>query len=141
MTPEFLAAVIDTLLPREGNAPSRAAPLPSGTQAGLDPADYAASGRVVFEAVAAQAGGDDLFIRADENTRIATLEAVERTAPDAFRALLATVLSDYYEAPPVLTALGWRIDPPQPAGHTVSAGDEATRGLLRPTARRERLWR
>jgi hypothetical protein len=141
MTPEFLAAVIDTLLPAEQARPPGAMLLPTGTQAGLNPAAYAASGRAVFEAIAAQAGGHDLFVRADENARIATLKAVERAAPDAFRALLVIVLSDYYEAPPVLTALGWRADPPQPAGHAMSARDEATRELLERIARRERLWR
>jgi len=141
MTPEFLAAVIDSLLPGERTAPPGAMPLPSATQADLDPAAYASSHRAVFDAIAAQAGSCELFIRADENARSATLKAVERAAPDAFRALLVTVLSDYYEAPPVLTALGWRTDPPQPQGHDLPRFDGEAARLLEQVNRRAKLWR
>jgi hypothetical protein len=134
MTPEFLAAVIDTLLPGDDA-------LPSGTQAGLNPAAYGASHRAVFGAIAAQAGGDDLFARADENVRCAALAAIERAAPDAFRALLVSVLSDYYEAPPVLAALGWRTDPPQPAGHAMPELNDLTAERLERARRRAKLWR
>ncbi len=99
MTPEFLAAVVDTLLPGDDV-------LPSGMRAGLDPAAYAASHRAVLDAIAAQAGSFERFLQADESTRTGALTAVERALPDAFRALLVAVLSDYYEAPTVLTALG-----------------------------------
>lgn len=141
MTPEFLAAVIDALLPGERTAPPGAMPLPSGTQAGLDPAAYASSHRAVFDAIAAQAGSCELFVRADESARDAILKTVERVIPDAFRALLTTVLSDYYEAPPVLTALGWRIDPPQPTGHALPPLDILTAERLERARRRDKLWR
>ncbi len=141
MTPEFLAAVIDTLLPGEQAAPPGAMPLPRGTQAGLEPAAYAVPHRAVFDAIAAQAGSCELLVRADENARDAFLKTVERNMPDAFRALLVTVLSDYYEAPPVLTALSWRIGPPQPQGHDLSRFDGEAARLLEPVKRRAKLWR
>ena len=134
MTPEFLAAVIDTLLPGDDA-------LPSGTRAGLDPAAYAASHRAVFDAFAAQAGSFERFIGADEGARTTAVTAVERALPDAFRALLVAVLSDYYETPALLTALGWRTDPPQPAGHTVANLDKSTAEGLERVRQRTKLWR
>lgn len=134
MTPEFLAAVLDTLLPGDDA-------LPSATRAGLNPTPYAALHRAVFDAIAAQAGSAEIFLRADESARNAAVRAVERAAPDAFRTLLTAVLSDYYEAPPVLTALGWRSEPPQPTGHAVSPFDDATTERLGRVRRRSGLWR
>jgi hypothetical protein len=134
MTPEFLAAVIDTLLPGDDA-------LPSGTRAGLDPAAYASAHRAAFDAIAAEAGSDDPLVRVDAGARNAILKAVERALPDAFRALLLAVLSDYYEAPPVLVALGWRIDPPQPSGHAIPKLDDPTTERLERVGRRAKLWR
>ena len=134
MTPAFLAAVIDTLLPGDGV-------LPSGTRAGLDPAIHAGPHRDVFDAIAAQAGSFERFIQADESVRSVALTVVERTLPDAFRALLVAVLSDYYEASAVLTALGWRTDPPQPAGHALPSLDGPTAERLERVRQRNKLWR
>jgi hypothetical protein len=134
MTPDVVAAVIDTLLPGDGV-------LPSGTAAGLPLAGYAESHRAILDAIAAEAGGADPFIRTDEAARTATVRAVERAMPDAFRALLTAALSDYYESEPVLVALGWPIDAPQPAGHALTATDEATATRLDRVAQRGRLWR
>ena len=91
----------------------------------------------VLEAVSAQAGGIDAFAGALEPTRVTTLQAVERAYPEAFRVLLVTVLSDYYESAPVLTAMGWRSDPPQPLGHELPSSDT---GIDKVRAR-GRLWR
>lgn len=134
MTPEFLAAVVDTLLPGDEI-------LPTGSRAGLDPFVYANSHRDVFDAIAAEAGGAEPFLRADGTTRAAFLRGIERSAPDAFRALLTTVLSDYYEAPAVLAALRWRSDPPQPTGHSVPAMDTLTTERLDRVRQRAKLWR
>jgi hypothetical protein len=134
MTPEFLATVIDTLLPGDGV-------LPSGMRAGLDPTAYANSHRAVFYAIAAQAGSSERFVYADEKARTAILQAVERVEPDNFRALLVTAFADYYEAPAVLTALGWRTDPPQPAGHAVPKLDDPTAARLEGVRQRAKLWR
>ena len=136
MTPEFLAAVVDTLLPEESAGPAGGSALPACSMAGPDLGAYAQTHRLVFEAIDA-----DAFIRADEAVRAAILQTVERALPDAFRSLLVAVLSDYYESAPVLAAIGWRAEPPQPAGHAPSAMDEATRESLQWVARRGRLWR
>jgi hypothetical protein len=134
MTPEFLTAVIDALLPGDDM-------LPSATRAGLDPATYAASHRAALDVIAAEAKTFELFIRADEKVRTAILRAAERAAPDAFRVLLVALLTDYYEAPAVLTALGWRTDPPQPVGHAVPKLDDATAARLERMRQRAKLWR
>jgi len=134
MTPEFLAAVLDTLLPGDDA-------LPNGTRAGLDPAAHVAPHRAVFDAIAAQAGSFERLIGADEGARMTAVTAVERALPDAFRALLITVLSDYYETPALLTALAWRTDPPQPAGHAVPSFDNPTTERLERVRQRIKLWR
>ena len=134
MIPQFLASVVDTLLPGDGV-------LPSGTAAGLPRPTYGETHRPALDAIAALAGGIESFIRADEATRANALRAVERAMPDAFRALLTAVLSDYYESEQVLAALGWPTHSPQPTGHTVRAMDDATAARLGRVARRGRLWR
>jgi hypothetical protein len=132
MTTEFLAAVIDTLLPGDGT-------LPSGTAAGLPLPAYSASHGPVLDAIAAHAGKS--FIQAGEAARATVLQAVERSMPAAFRALQTAVLADYYESEPVLMALGWPTHPPQPLGHAVAAMDDATAARLDRVAQRGRLWR
>jgi hypothetical protein len=134
MTPEFLAAVIDMLLPGDDA-------LPSGTRAGLDPAAFVEPHRAVFDAIAAEVGGPAVFARTDECTRNAAVRAVERAAPDAFRTLLTAVLANYYEAPAVLAALGWRGEPPQPTGHRVAPFDNSGAERLERVRRRSKLWR
>jgi len=92
----------------------------------------------VLDAVATAAGGQDAFVRADSLGRIASVRRVEAEMPGPFRALVAVVLQDYYEADVVLLAMGWRAEPPQPQGHVVRPFDEA---LLGPVRRRSRMWR
>jgi len=134
MTQKFLAAVIDTLLPGDDV-------LPSGTRAGLDPTAYADQHRAVFDAIAAQAAGEEVFVLADEVARTAVLQMVEHTARADFRTLLTSVLTDYYEAASVLAALGWPSRPPQPTGHTVSSPDALTVERLERVRNRGTLWR
>jgi hypothetical protein len=134
MNPDFIAAVIDTLLPGDGV-------LPSGTAAGLPLAAYVDPHRAVLETIAAQVGGIEAFIHADEAAHVNAVGAVERAMPDAFRALLTAVLSDYYESDAVLAALGWPTHPPQPTGHTLAPMDDATAVRLDRVAQRGQLWR
>jgi hypothetical protein len=134
MTPEFLAAVVDTLLPGDDA-------LPSGTRAGLDLTAYAVAHRGTFDAIAAHTGGPEAFVAADEGARTAALQAVEHAARAAFHTLLTSVLSDYYEAAPVLAALGWPSRPPQPIGHSVSSPDALTTERLERVRNRCTLWR
>jgi len=141
MTPDFLAAVLDTLLPGEATAPSGGTALPTGAGIGLDLEGCADAHRPAFDAIAAHAGGADLFVRADPVDRTAILQAVERSHPEPFRALLVAILSNYYEAPPVLVALGWRAEPPQPKGHNLPRFDDEAARLLESVKSRTKLWR
>jgi hypothetical protein len=133
----FLSAVIDTLLPGDHGAP----PLPTGTGAGvaakLERRD-GASHDVVLQAIARAAGGEEAFMVADAAGRIAFVRLVEAEMREPFRAFVALVLQEYYEADAVLLAMGWRAEPPQPDGHVLPPFDET---LLEPVRRRGRMWR
>jgi hypothetical protein len=133
MSPTFLAALLDTLLPGE-------APLPRGSAAGLDLRAIVEAHRPVLDTIVAQAGGADAFVSASEATRIATLKEIERALPDLFRALLAAILTEYYDSDAALTAMGWRTAPPQPAGHAVEPVGETTLRMLEKVKRRRKLW-
>ena len=141
MTPAFIAAVVDTLLPGDSGGPAGEPPLPSASAAGIDLGALAESHSAVFEAIAKQAGGAGPFIAATEPARVAAVQAIERAMPDAFRALLSALLADYYESAPVLTAMGWRKDPPQPRGHAMSAQAAAMAERLSRVQARGKLWR
>jgi hypothetical protein len=141
MTPEFLSAVADTLLPGDQGVP----PLPTGTAAGVATnLEHLVARRdrelpdLVLQAIAGAAGGEGGFVRADAAVRNSCMQRVEREMPGPFQGLVALVLRDYYEAEIVLLAMGWRAEPPQPQGHVVQPFDEA---LLRPVRRRARMWR
>jgi hypothetical protein len=140
MSPEFLRAVVDTLLPGAEAQPGRA-PLPSGSEAGLDLALYPGALRRVLDATAAAMGGATAFAGAAEGERVAVLRVVERDHPAAFRALVTALLADYCESPAVLTAFGWRTAPPQPEGHLVPEADAETGRRLDRVRQRAPLWR
>lgn len=124
----FLDAVLDTLLPGADG-------LPAGSRVGLDPAAHAEALRVI----GAEAGSDDAFVAASPDARSEILRRVE-TRP-AFQALAAAALTRYYQSEAVVTAMGWRLAPPQPAGHKVAATDPATWERLEKVKARKRIWR
>jgi hypothetical protein len=133
MSRVLLLAVLDTLLPGDASQP----PLPPASEAGLDLGTL----ERLTEPVVAALADPDAFLMASPADRVALLRIVETNVPDAFKALLTEALATYYEAPPVVAALGWRIAPPQPHGHDVAPNDEATwRGLEKVKARGQ-LWR
>jgi hypothetical protein len=134
MTPAFLVALLDTLLPGES-------PLPRGSAAGLDLRDVTDAHRPLLDAIATRAGGVDAFANASEADRIAALQEVARAMPDPFRAMLAATLTEYYDSDAVLTAMGWRTAPPQPMGHTVGSIDETALQMLEKVKQRRTLWR
>jgi len=137
VTPEFLSAVVDTLLPGDHSA----TPLPTGTAAGVTAKLERLGGTAhdtVLIAIARVGHGEEAFVRADAAGRIASVRLVEAEMPEAFRALIAFVIRDYYEAEPVLLAMGWRAEPPQPAGHSLPPFDQT---LLELVKRRARMWR
>ena len=132
----FLEAVLDTILPPEAGMG-----LPGGSAAGLDIGRQDAMAGPVLLIVLAAAGGEESFLRASAEQRRAAVEAAERQAPEAFRALLAVLLPDYYESEAVLNAFGWRAEPPQPQGHPLADVDEATGEALERVRRRGKIWR
>lgn len=133
MTRGMLLAVLDTMLPGDEGEP----PLPAASQAGLDLAKLE---RLAEPVVAALGDGED-FLKIASADRVARLRVAELNAPAAFKALLAEALAAYYEAAPVLAALGWRAAPPQPHGHELAPDDEVVFPLLEKVKRRGRLWR
>ena len=133
MTHEALHAVLDTMLPGDEGEP----PLPPASQAGLDLAKLAR----LAEPVIAALGDPDGFLAAAPAERVARLRIVELNVPAAFKALLAEALASYYEAPPVLAALGGRVAPPQPHGHDVAPNDDALFRMLEKVKSRGQLWR
>jgi hypothetical protein len=112
-------------------------PLPSASEAALDLKTL----ERLAEPVVAALGDGDSFLMASAVDRVARLRRAEQNAPEAFKMLLAEALATYYEAAPVLAALGWRVAPPQPHGHDVAAADEATLRNLEKAKSRGRLWR
>ena len=133
MTRVMLLAVLDTLLPGDEGEP----PLPSASEAALDLKKL----ERLAEPVVTVLGDADSFLMASAVDRVAKLRAVEQAAPDSFKALLAEALAAYYEAAPVLAALGWRAASPQPHGHDVARGDEETLRSLDKVRGRGQLWR
>ncbi|MBV9741563.1 MAG: hypothetical protein JOZ30_18120 [Hyphomicrobiales bacterium] len=140
----FLEAVVDTILPGERAGPDATPdllPLPPGSHAGvvLDPSYAAQQG--VLRLIAERAGGEEAFARASFSKRTELLEQVERESFAPFRALVSALVQDYYEAPSVLVAMGWREGAAQPLGHDVPQADAGTLRCLDKVRRRGRLWR
>jgi hypothetical protein len=78
---------------------------------------------------------------ADARKRPAVLIRLEQDHPQAFRDLVMALIKPYYEAGPVLEAMGWRSAPPQPQGHKAVPMEEALASQLAKIAGRERIWR
>jgi hypothetical protein len=140
MRRDFLACVVDTLLPGERGAGGRAA-LPRGTAAGVKLAGGEAWQVDILRRVAARAGGEAAFVEASPASRTALLRDVERDDVEAFRAFVQPLLEDYYEAPPVLQALGWRAGGVQPDGNVAEEADAATLARLERQRARPPFWR
>lgn len=141
MTPAFIAAVVDTLLPGDSGGSNGEPPLPTGSAAGIDLATVTRSHSPVLEAIAMQAGGADAFAADADGARIAVIQSIEGAMPDAFRALISALLADYYESEPVLRAMDWRYDPPQPKGHELYFIHPAIKGMIYRVHNRGKLWR
>jgi hypothetical protein len=136
VTRAFLETVLDAILP-----PDTGMGLPAGSAAGVDLGRYGEAAEPVLRLVLAAVGSEESFLGAPAEARHGALEAAERQGPEAFRALLALLLPDYYECEAVLEAFGWRAEPPQPQGHSLAAMDEATGAALERVRRRAKIWR
>jgi hypothetical protein len=140
----FLEAVADTILPGERADPDAApgaSPLPPGSRAGVTLKRKDAAQGAVLQLIARRAGGEDAFTRASLSNRTTVLETVEHENFEGFRALVSSLLQEYYEAPTVLAAMGWREGAAQPLGHEVAEADEATLRRLDKVRARGPLWR
>jgi hypothetical protein len=133
MTRVLLLAVLDTMLPGDAGQP----PLPPASKAGLDLGTLERLAQPVVAALPDR----DAFLMAAPADRVAQLRIAELNAPEAFKALLAKALPAYYEAPPVVAALGWRTAPPQPHGHDIAPNDETIWHALDTVKARGQLWR
>ena len=140
MRRDFQACIVDTLLPGEPGAGGRAA-LPTGTAAGVKLDGGEASQADILRRTAARAGGEAAFVEASPASRAALLRDVEKDDVEAFRTLVQAPLADYYEAPRVLQALGWRAGGVQPDGNVVEEADTATLARLDRQRARPPFWR
>ena len=140
MRRDFLACLVDTLLPGEPGAGGRAT-LPTGTAAGVKLDGGEVSHVDILCRLAARAGGEAAFVEASPASRAALMRGVEKEDAGAFRALVQAVLEDYYEAPPVLQALGWRGGGVQPDGNVVEEADAVTLARLDRQRTRRPFWR
>jgi hypothetical protein len=129
----ILLAILDTLLPGDEGGP----PLPSASAAALPLKGL----ERLAEPIAVALGDADAFLASSPPERVAKLRAVEQAMPEQFRLFLGEALATYYEAAPVLAALGWRVAPPQPHGHNLEPADTATWQRLERVRDRGKLWR
>jgi hypothetical protein len=141
MNAQFRCAVLDSLLPAENEPSASKSALPSGAAVDIDLDRYPEAAAPVLQMIAQAAGGTHSFLAASPEARVAIIRQVQQAAPAVLQALLAVLLPDYYESPAVLEALGWRADPPQPAGHALDDMDDATREALERVRARGKLWR
>ena len=136
MTPEFLAAVADSLFPGD-------ALVPSATRAGLSLGEEAVRHAAAFALVASQAGSEAAFLGASAERRSAVLEAVDGLDRAAFRALVAALSARFFGLPAVLEAYGWPARAPQPDGYVLGeqAAEPHVAPLLARVAARPPIWR
>lgn len=143
--PQFLAAVVDTLLPGLPATDAHSL-LPAATAVGVDRQlathlrDHPHRERFAdrLQALADLAGGEQNFVAADPAGRTALLQKLEALDTPAFYAFLLIITADYYQNPVVIQAMGWPVAPPQLHGYPLPAFDEA---LLAPVKTRAPLWR
>jgi gluconate 2-dehydrogenase subunit 3-like protein len=78
------------------------------------------------------------FVELDAASQTTVLEAVERTSPKFFAALVEHAYRGYYVLPSVQRAVVYKPRPPQPLGHTLPSLDAA---LLARQRERAPFWR
>ena len=134
MSSNLHRAILDTLLPGEGD-------IPAATAAGIEIEKHTALLAPIASTASRIARGERSFIDGDESQRMAILQSVQVERPDDFACLLAALLPDYYESPAVLRAFGWTERPPQPQGHAIPQMDGPTTARLEKVRLRRKLWR
>lgn len=141
MNERFVRCLVDALLPGDDGDP----PLPCASEIGVDrivsarmAADEGGAIRHAIASVARAAGSAHEFARSSGDVRSAAIATAERDASADVRSLVACALEAYYQSEPVIRAMGWRPQSPQPLGHPVDPLDPA---LLEPVRSRGPLWR
>jgi hypothetical protein len=129
MTPEQLRLLADLILPGDDTG------LPSGSRI----PDVLAVLAKSASPIKALVGNHPDFTEAGKRRGI--LETLERTHPQELRDFVLSLIKTYYESAPVIEAMGWRSDPPQPQGHVIAPMDATLAPALARVAERKRLWR
>jgi hypothetical protein len=136
MKEDFLAAVLDTLLP--GGALANGVTVPAASAIGLKREMDRRKHGPLLAAIAEAAGGEEIFGAGTEEFRSNVLRRIEKQHAQDFASLVMAALVLYYEHPGVLQAFGWPSRPPQPQGHRMEPFDESllapvrARGKARP---------
>ncbi len=129
MTPVQLRQLADLLLP--------------GDQAGLPPGSRVPDVMLALtestSPIIAQIGSHPDFT--DRAKRNAVLSEMEGSHGQDFRDLVLSLIKPYYESGPVLEAMGWRTQPPQPLGHELASMAADLDQALAEIAARKRIWR
>lgn len=141
MSPTFLAAVIDTILPGEPEVAADGTPLPRGSDVCRLSTERVKVHRPVLELIMDRGGGEAVFVSAGSGERTAVLAAIEREASVPFRRLVVDLLQDYFESATALESMGAHAHPPQPRGRDLAATDKNTIALLNSVRVRGRIWR
>ena len=123
----LLAAVLNRIIPAEGNAPG-AGNVGAGEAIEADIAASPEERRLFLDGVSevdlvAWRTRDRGFLDLEEGARDEVLRAVEAENPSFFSFLVTRTYRAYYTNPVVLAALGIESRPPQPLGHSLPAFD------------------
>ena len=124
---ELMAAVVDRLIPRDGESPSASE---AGAVAFIDAAAARSSalprlflsGLLSIESESLKVGGAR-FAELRGELQDQVLRAVEINSSEFFEALVGQAYNAYYTNPAAVAALGIDPSPPQPVGYHVDAGD------------------
>ncbi len=124
---ELMTAVVDRLIPREGDSPSASE---AGAVAFIDAAVARSSvlPRLFLSGIhsletESLRGGGARFVDLRAELQDQVLRAVETNSADFFDALIGQTYNAYYTNPTAVAALGIDPSPPQPVGYQVDAGD------------------
>ncbi len=124
MTREFLASVLDTLVPPGEGFPESGALALDHVQAMADASAEAGSLlSQALETIEEAARADDVrgFAGLSVAQREDLLRRVERSHPEAFDALVRHTYDGFYSHPATITRLGLEPGPVQPRGHRIES--------------------
>lgn len=119
----LLVAVLDRIIPPQGDAPGAGAVAADHVRRSLvEPAGLLADGLTAIDQAARRQGVAG-FPALPPEARDDLLRAIEQTQPRFFDVLVAQTYGAYYSHPDVLRRLGLDPRPPQPRGHRLEPMD------------------